>query len=94
MNDIVICLCMIYYLHKSNTGFRQTSTLLTKFIRLTVETGLVCAAFAILDLSFYVRWQENNFHLAPSVPLSKLYSNSLLVVRRLALLLLPTRSFS
>ena len=70
----------MYYLHKSNTGFRQTSTLLTKFIRLTVETGLVCATFAILDLSFYIRWQENNYHLAPSIPLSKLYSNSLLVV--------------
>ena len=72
---------MIYYLNRSNTGFKQTSTLLSKFIRLTLETGLVCATFAILDLSFYCAFQNNNYHLAPSIPLSKLYSNSLLVVR-------------
>ncbi len=72
---------MIWYLHRSNTGFRSTSTLLSKFIRLTLETGFLCAAFAILDLSFYCAFQTNNYHLAPSVPLSKLYSNSLLVVR-------------
>ena len=71
---------MIYYLNRSNTGFKQTSTLLSKFIRLTLETGLVCAAFAILDMSFYCAFQTNNYHLAPSIPLSKLYSNSLLVV--------------
>ncbi|KAF7791576.1 hypothetical protein EIP86_002592 [Pleurotus ostreatoroseus] len=83
VNDIIIAVCMIWYLHRSNTGFRQTSTLLSKFIRLTLETGFLCAAFAILDLSFYCRFQENNYHLAPSIPLSKLYSNSLLVVRAL-----------
>lgn len=73
---------MIYFLRKSNTGFHKTSTLLTKFIRITCETGLVCATFAVLDIAFFVRWQNNNYHLAPSIPLSKLYSNSLLVVRR------------
>ncbi len=71
---------MIFYLQKSNTGFRQTNTIVSKFIRLVIETGFLCAAFAILDLSFYVAFQENNYHLAPSIPLSKLYSNSLLVV--------------
>ncbi|KAI0689383.1 hypothetical protein BC835DRAFT_1439531 [Cytidiella melzeri] len=79
-DDIVIAVCMIYFLRRSNTGFKQTSTLLTKFIRLSCETGLACALFAILDLAFYIRWQNNNYHLAPSIPLSKMYSNSLLVV--------------
>ncbi|PSS30871.1 hypothetical protein PHLCEN_2v2598 [Hermanssonia centrifuga] len=80
LNDIIISTCMIYYLHRSNTGFRHTSALLAKFIRLTIETGAICATFAILDLAFYVAFQNNNYHLAPSIPLSKLYSNSLLVV--------------
>ncbi|KAI0337684.1 hypothetical protein BDW22DRAFT_856452 [Trametopsis cervina] len=79
-NDVIIAVCMIYFLRKSNTGFHKTSTLLTKFIRITCETGLVCATFAVLDIAFFVRWQNNNYHLAPSIPLSKLYSNSLLVV--------------
>lgn len=81
VNDIIIATCMIYYLHRSNTGFRSTSTILSKFIRLTLETGLLCATFAILDLAFYCAFQSNNYHLAPSIPLSKLYTNSLLVVR-------------
>ncbi|KAI0077527.1 hypothetical protein K474DRAFT_1707275 [Panus rudis PR-1116 ss-1] len=78
--DIIIAASMIYYLHKSNTGFRTTTTLLSKFIRVTIETGLVCATFAILDMSLFIAFQQNNYHLAPSIPLSKLYSNSLLVV--------------
>lgn len=76
---------MMYYLHKSKTGFKRTAALLSRFIRITVETGLICAAFAILDLSFFVAFKENNYHLAPSIALSKLYSNSLLAVRSLPL---------
>jgi hypothetical protein len=78
--DVVIATSMIYYLNRSKTGFRATSVLLTKFIRVTVETGAVCAAFAILDLAFYLRFEENNYHLAPALVLSKFYSNSLLVL--------------
>ncbi|KAK7689666.1 hypothetical protein QCA50_007461 [Cerrena zonata] len=78
--DVIIAASMIFYLHKSKTGFYMTSTLLTRFIRLTVETGLTCATFAILDLALFLAFQENNYHLAPSIALSKLYSNSLLVV--------------
>ncbi|KAF7800287.1 hypothetical protein EIP86_011535 [Pleurotus ostreatoroseus] len=70
----------MFYLQRANTGLRHTNTVVTRFIRLTLETGLLCAAFAILDLSFYCAFQTNNYHLAPSIPLSKLYSNSLLVV--------------
>ena len=81
MDDIIIAVCMIYHLRRSDTGFRRTRTLLSKFVRITVETGLVCAACAVLDLALYCAFQTNNYHLAPSVPLSKLYSNSLLVVR-------------
>ncbi|KAI0077533.1 hypothetical protein K474DRAFT_1707280 [Panus rudis PR-1116 ss-1] len=78
--DVILAGSMIYFLNRANTGFRQTATLITKFIRVTVETGLVCATFAILDLSLFLAFQSNNYHLAPSIALSKLYSNSLLVV--------------
>lgn len=71
---------MIYYLRRSHTGFRATTALLSKFIRITVETGLTCATFAILDLSLFLAFQQNNYHLAPSIALSKIYANSLLVV--------------
>ncbi|KAH8079087.1 hypothetical protein BXZ70DRAFT_911121 [Cristinia sonorae] len=78
--DIIIAGSMIYYLSRSKTGFRQTSELISKFIRVTVETGLICATFAILDLALFLAFKENNYHLAPSIALSKLYSNSLLAV--------------
>ncbi|KAJ8487632.1 hypothetical protein ONZ45_g14255 [Pleurotus djamor] len=78
--DVIIAASMIFYLNNSRTGFRQTNVLLTKIIRITIETGLTCATFAILDLAFLLAFKDNNYHLAPSIALSKLYSNSLVVV--------------
>ncbi|KAH8079095.1 hypothetical protein BXZ70DRAFT_1012681 [Cristinia sonorae] len=78
--DIIIAASMMYYLSKAKTGFERTAALLTRFIRITVETGLICATFAILDLALFISFKENNYHLAPSIALSKLYSNSLLAV--------------
>lgn len=75
---------MIYYLRRSRTGFQATRTILSKFIRITVETGLTCATFAIIDLSLDLAFKNNNYHLAPSIALSKIYANSLLVVRNTA----------
>ncbi|TFK32051.1 hypothetical protein BDQ12DRAFT_635431, partial [Crucibulum laeve] len=80
LGDGIIAVSMIYYLTRSRTGFQSTNLLITRIIRITVETGLICATFAILDLSFFLAFQDNNYHLAASVPLSKLYANSLLVV--------------
>ncbi|KAK0493076.1 hypothetical protein EDD18DRAFT_1464990 [Armillaria luteobubalina] len=39
--DITIAICMTYYLMRRNTDFRRTQMLVTKLIRLTVETGSV-----------------------------------------------------
>ncbi|KAG7088860.1 hypothetical protein E1B28_012814 [Marasmius oreades] len=78
--DVVITTAMFYYLNKSKTGFRATNTILVKFIRLTVETGLITTTFAIIDLSLYLTFPRDNYHLVPSTCLSKLYSNSLMVL--------------
>ncbi|KAF9045665.1 hypothetical protein BDZ89DRAFT_1007879 [Hymenopellis radicata] len=78
--DVIIAISMMFYLNQSRTGFRSTNLILAKFVRLTIETGAVCATFAVLDLTFFLVYKHNNYHLAPSIALSKLYSNSLLVV--------------
>jgi len=80
--DVIITISMIYFLRKArlSNGVKRTSTLLTRLIKLTFETGLVCSTFAIVDLTLFLRFQENNFHLLPALTLCKLYSNSLLVV--------------
>ncbi|KAF8995226.1 hypothetical protein BDQ17DRAFT_1203596, partial [Cyathus striatus] len=61
--DIIIAFCMIFYLSRARNGFRSTNVLITKIIRITVETGVICAAFAILDLSLFLGWRNNNYHL-------------------------------
>ncbi|KAF7341204.1 hypothetical protein MVEN_01855800 [Mycena venus] len=48
--------------------------------QLSVETGVLCALFAIVDLSLYVAFDGNNYHLATCIWLSKVYSNSMMVV--------------
>ncbi|KAG7088863.1 hypothetical protein E1B28_012817 [Marasmius oreades] len=78
--DVVITIAMFYYLNRSKTGFRATNAILVKIIRLTVETGLITTTFAIVDLSLYLAFPRDNYHLVPSTCLSKLYSNSLMVL--------------
>lgn len=71
---------MFYCLSTSRNGFRATNAILVKFIRLTIETGLVTSTLAVLDLVMFLAVQDANYHLAPATMLSKLYSNSLMVV--------------
>lgn len=84
--DIVIAISMIYYLRKSMTGFRETTLMIAKVIRVTVETGLICAAAALLDMALFIGFHDTNYHLTMCLLMSKLYSNSLLVVRVLNLM--------
>ncbi|KAF8916020.1 hypothetical protein CPB85DRAFT_1291128 [Mucidula mucida] len=81
--DVIIAISMMYYLNQSRTGFRSTNLILAKFVRLTIETGAVCATFAILDLTFFLIYKHNNYHLAPSIALSKLYSNRTIPIHRI-----------
>lgn len=83
VSDVGIALSMIYYLIGSQTGIKSTGLLITKIIRVSVETGLVCAGLSCLDLILFLVFPNTNFHLTPSIALCKLYSNSLLVVSHL-----------
>lgn len=65
-------------LWKRNTGFRQTSLLLSRLIRLTIEAGTVTAIIATVDLIFVIT-QQTLFTM-PALVLAKLYSNNMLVI--------------
>ncbi|KAH8078738.1 hypothetical protein BXZ70DRAFT_901863, partial [Cristinia sonorae] len=78
--DIIITVSMLYYLHRAKSEYKATTTVLTKIVNITVQTGLICAAFAILDLTFFIATPEQNYYFAPNLILSKLYSNSVLVI--------------
>lgn len=65
-------------LANASTGFSQTDTVITKLIRMTVETGLVTTTAAITELILYLVYQRNNLHMIPALALAKLYTNTLL----------------
>ncbi|KAG2049335.1 hypothetical protein BDR06DRAFT_999276 [Suillus hirtellus] len=78
--DIIICCAMFYFLSKSRTGFRATDSLLNKLIRITIETGMLTAIIAIIELTLFLTFKHNFYHVVPAFMLSKLYSNSFLVL--------------
>lgn len=48
--DGIITTALILTLNKSRTGFSQTDDVITKLIRLTLQTGLLTASVATIDL--------------------------------------------
>ncbi|KAK0486404.1 hypothetical protein IW261DRAFT_795384 [Armillaria novae-zelandiae] len=78
--DVVITICMTYYLMRSNTGFPRTQILVTKIIRLTIETGSVTAIVVLVTLVLFFAFPHQTFYVTPSLVISKLYANSIYMV--------------
>ncbi|KAK0214051.1 hypothetical protein IW262DRAFT_293319 [Armillaria fumosa] len=78
--DIIIAICMTYYLMRSNTSFRRTRILVSKLIRLIIETGTMTAVVALLCLILFFAFPHKTFYGATSVVIPKLYANTILVV--------------
>ncbi|KAK0454288.1 hypothetical protein EV421DRAFT_1896218 [Armillaria borealis] len=78
--DIIIAICMTYYLMRSNTGFRRTRMLVTKLIRLTVETGSVTAVVALLSFILFFAFPHQTYYGTPTLIVAKLYANNVYMV--------------
>ncbi|KAK0489766.1 hypothetical protein EDD18DRAFT_568642 [Armillaria luteobubalina] len=78
--DTAIALCMTGLLCRAQTGLKSTRILLSRLIRLTIETGMATAAIAILDMVLYLTSQNNNYYTVPANCLVKVYSNTVLAV--------------
>ncbi|KAJ7058685.1 hypothetical protein C8F01DRAFT_280966, partial [Mycena amicta] len=80
--DLLIVAATIYYLLKARQpGFSgATNAAVSRIITVTIETGIPCAIFALIDLALFVKYNGNNFHLGTCIWLSKVYSNSILVI--------------
>ncbi|KAF7349381.1 hypothetical protein MSAN_01727900 [Mycena sanguinolenta] len=50
------------------------------FVEITVETGVLCAVCAIIDLYLFIAFDGNSYHLGVCIWLSKVYSNSILLI--------------
>ncbi|KAK0226535.1 hypothetical protein IW262DRAFT_1457764 [Armillaria fumosa] len=78
--DIIIALCMTYYLMRSSTGLRSTQILVAKLIRLTIETGSVTAIAALVAVILFVAFPHQFFYVTPAFVISKLYANTIYMV--------------
>ncbi|KAG9100385.1 hypothetical protein FS749_015468 [Ceratobasidium sp. UAMH 11750] len=76
--DIAITCVLSWYLHSNRTGFPHTDDVITKLIRSTIQTGFLTSLWAVIDLVLFLALPNNNLHLLFNLPLSKLYTNSLM----------------
>ncbi|KAJ6528754.1 hypothetical protein DFH09DRAFT_1412688, partial [Mycena vulgaris] len=80
LSDITIAVCMTFYLSKNDTGFRQTHALVSKLIRLTIETGSLTALVVLAGLTLFLAFPDRDYYATAAAVTPKLYANSLLVV--------------
>ncbi|KAF9002232.1 hypothetical protein BDZ89DRAFT_1026959 [Hymenopellis radicata] len=78
--DILIAAFMTHYLAKHDTGFRHTQRLISKLIRLTVETGTLTAVGALLDLILFFAFPFQEVYMSVALWLPKLYANAMIMV--------------
>ncbi|KAK0432584.1 hypothetical protein EV421DRAFT_1910844 [Armillaria borealis] len=77
--DTAIALCMTYVLCQAQTGLKSTRILLSRLIRLTIETGTATAAIAAVHLALFLSY-NNNYPTVPANCLIKMYANTVLAV--------------
>ncbi|KAI0771212.1 hypothetical protein BD413DRAFT_65230 [Trametes elegans] len=75
--DTLITASLVWHLRTHKTGMPVTDDIINKIIRLTMQTGLLTAVCAIIDLVIFVT-SSSGLHLLFNLPLSKLYTNSLM----------------
>ncbi|KAH9930642.1 uncharacterized protein B0H18DRAFT_953053 [Fomitopsis serialis] len=78
--DIIITISMVYFLWTKRSGIQKTDSMVNKLIQLVVETGLLTATMAIVQVSLYNIFKDTEYFMTPAGTLSKAYSNSLLVL--------------
>jgi len=81
--DIMIAVCMTYYLKMrapDREQFVDTNIIVTRIVRLTIETGSLTASVAVITVALsYVRNHPAYFS-TPILIISNLYATTLLVV--------------
>ncbi|KAK0222628.1 hypothetical protein EDD85DRAFT_779311, partial [Armillaria nabsnona] len=80
MCDIIIAICMTCYLIRSSTSFRGTQMLVTKLIRLIIETGSATATVALLSFVLFAAFPRQTFFTTPALLIPKLYANTVIMV--------------
>jgi len=76
--DIFIAGTLITIFCRSRTGFRKTDTLLQRLIRGAIQTSVFAGIFPIGDLVSFAIVPHLNFHGMFSIPIGRIYTNTLM----------------
>ncbi|KAJ7478404.1 hypothetical protein FB451DRAFT_1557078 [Mycena latifolia] len=76
--DVFLTSSLVYSLWIRKTNVISTDSYINKIIRLTVQTGFITAAGALIDMLLYVLIPNTTYNFMFDFPLSKLYTNSLI----------------
>ncbi|KAJ7626901.1 hypothetical protein FB45DRAFT_1059793 [Roridomyces roridus] len=80
LTDIIIAVLMIYYLLRRSTQFHQAHAIISRLIRMIIETGTMTALVALLSEVLYFAFPNRPYYAAGSVILAKSYSIAALVI--------------
>ncbi|KAH8832041.1 hypothetical protein DL96DRAFT_858354 [Flagelloscypha sp. PMI_526] len=79
VTDVLIAVLLSYYLYRMKSGIKESDELVTRIIRLTVETGSLTAAAAVIIIFLYF-FADGPWFLVVLAVIGKLYSNNLMVM--------------
>ncbi|KAG9091160.1 hypothetical protein FS749_016748 [Ceratobasidium sp. UAMH 11750] len=77
LTDTFITCALSWHLLTNRTGFPETDDIITRVVRMTVQTALITTLWATVNLIFFVA-VPNNLHLFFQLSLGKLYINTLM----------------
>jgi len=78
--DVTIAVCMTFVLLRNRSVLPATRAVISRIVRLVVETGCLTALAAITDITLFLAFTHRSYHGTVALTLAKLYSNSLLVM--------------
>jgi len=78
--DLMIVAFMTYALLKKHIYIKSTQTIVTRIIRIIVETGCLTAVAATLLAVLFFAFPDKTYFTCVGLVLAKLYSNSFLVI--------------
>jgi hypothetical protein len=76
--DVLITVTLVINLSRRRTGFSATDDAISKIIRMTVQTGMLTALFAIGDVVFFMTLPKTALNFIWDLALTKLYANCLM----------------
>ncbi|KAF7356443.1 hypothetical protein MVEN_00977400 [Mycena venus] len=80
LTDVIIAVCMTYYLSTHDTQFRQTRAVVHKLIRLIIETGTLTALMALTTLIVFFVFPGQGYYATPTAIMPVLYGNTIVLV--------------